>query len=287
VNRAYTDIISPTDGVVISRSVDVGQTVAASFQSPILFVIAQDLRKMQVDTSVAEADVGRLQSGMDATFTVDAFPGERFKGQVRQIRNAPQTVQNVVTYDAVIDVANAELKLRPGMTANVTFVASEKEDVLRVPNAAVRFRPPPEMFAALGLPPPGRKSEGMAGGAGAGAGAAHGGQGSAGPANGPGMHGMHGGGAEHGGGSGAGAGRRGPEGVDRRTLWILKGGQPQGVPVRVGLSDGSLTEIAEGNVSEGDAVVTDVTINAKASGSGTGSGSGPPAGAGAFRRVGL
>src|SRR5205814_4089062 len=136
VNLQYTTILSPISGTVISRNVDVGQTVAASLSAPTLFVIAEDLRKMQVDTAVAEADVGKLQPGMDATFTVDAFPGERFRGKVRQIRNAPQTVQNVVTYDAVIDVENGELKLRPGMTANVSFVWAERGDVLRVPNAA-------------------------------------------------------------------------------------------------------------------------------------------------------
>lgn len=147
VNLAYTNIISPTSGVVISRNVDVGQTVAASLQAPTLFVIAEDLAKMQVDTSVAEADVGRLRAGMDASFTVDAYPSDVFHGTVRQIRNAPQTVQNVVTYDAVIDVGNPDLKLKPGMTANVTFVYAQKDDVLRVPNAALRFRPPPDLPA--------------------------------------------------------------------------------------------------------------------------------------------
>ncbi|HZL21274.1 MAG TPA: efflux RND transporter periplasmic adaptor subunit, partial [Polyangia bacterium] len=137
INLDMTKIVSPTDGTVISRSVDVGQTVAASLAAPTLFVIAKDLREMQVDTSVAEADVGRLVAGMAATFTVDAFPGEHFRGQVRQIRNAPTTLQNVVTYDAVIDVANPDLKLRPGMTANITYIAAEKDDVLRVPNAAL------------------------------------------------------------------------------------------------------------------------------------------------------
>jgi HlyD family secretion protein len=150
VNLAYTRIVSPTDGVVISRSVDVGQTVAASLQAPTLFTIAEDLSKMQVDTSVGEADVGRLQPGMPATFTVDAYPGQTFQGAVRQIRNAPQTVQNVVTYDAVVDVSNPELKLKPGMTANVTFVYAEKDGVLRVPNAALRFRPPAGFAAAPG-----------------------------------------------------------------------------------------------------------------------------------------
>ena len=147
VNMELTNIVSPTDGVVISRNVDVGQTVAASLSAPIIFVIAEDLRKMQVDTSVAEADVGKLTAGMDATFMVDAYPGERFKGKVRQIRNAAQTVQNVVTYDAVIDVNNSDLKLRPGMTANVNFVFANREDVLRVPNAALRFRPSPELLS--------------------------------------------------------------------------------------------------------------------------------------------
>jgi HlyD family secretion protein len=152
INLAYTTIVSPTDGVVISRSVDVGQTVAASLQTPTLFVIAEDLRKMQVDTSVAEADVGRLRPGMPASFTVDAYPTERFKGTVRQIRNAPQTVQNVVTYDAVIDVDNPELKLKPGMTANATFVYADRVGVLRVPNAALRFRPSPALVLAAGGP---------------------------------------------------------------------------------------------------------------------------------------
>ena len=153
INLAYTNIISPTNGVVISRNVDIGQTVAASLQAPILFLIAEDISKMQVDTSVAEADVGKLRTGMTATFTVDAYPSERFHGTIRQIRNAPQMVQNVVTYDAVIDVENAELKLKPGMTANVTFVYADKDRVVRIPNAALRFRPPPEMLARLPHPP--------------------------------------------------------------------------------------------------------------------------------------
>ncbi len=154
VNLKYTVIRSPINGVVISRSVDVGQTVAASLQAPTLFTIAEDLHKMQVDTSVAEADVGKLTPGMTATFTVDAFPGERFKGTVRQIRNAATTVQNVVTYDAVIDVENQELpgggdfKLRPGMTANVTFIYAQRDDVIRIPNAALRFRMPGKGGAA-------------------------------------------------------------------------------------------------------------------------------------------
>jgi len=139
VNLGYATIISPINGVVISRNVDVGQTVAASLQAPTLYTIAEDLGKMQVHAAVSEADVGRLQPGMASSFVVDAYPDERFKGVIRQIRDAPQTLQNVVTYDAVIDVANGDLKLRPGMTANITFVSAEKDNVLRAPNAAMRL----------------------------------------------------------------------------------------------------------------------------------------------------
>lgn len=140
VNATYTTIRSPIDGTVISRAVDVGQTVAASLQAPTLFTIAENLQRMQVDTNVSEADVGKLHEGLSASFTVDAFPNRTFGGTIRQIRYAPQVVQNVVTYDAVIDVDNADLVLRPGMTANVTFVHARVDDVLRIPNAALRFR---------------------------------------------------------------------------------------------------------------------------------------------------
>lgn len=141
VNLGYTTIVSPINGVVIARNVDVGQTVAASLQAPTLFLIAQDLRKVQVVSSVAEADISKLSPNMEAEFTVDAYPTETFKGKVHQIRNSPQTTQNVVTYDALINVDNPELKLKPGMTANVTFVCDRRDDALRVPNAALRFRP--------------------------------------------------------------------------------------------------------------------------------------------------
>ncbi len=140
-NLRYTDIVAPTDGIVISRAVNVGQTVAASLQAPVIFTIAQDLRAMEVHTNVAESDIGRLQAGMAASFTVDAYPNERFTGRIREIRNAPQVVQNVVTYDAVIDVANPDLRLKPGMTATVAVIADRRAAVLRVPNAALRFRP--------------------------------------------------------------------------------------------------------------------------------------------------
>lgn len=140
-NLRYTRILSPVDGVVISRNVDIGQTVAASFQTPTLFTIAQDLTKMQIYTSVDEADIGNIKSGQDAEFTVDAYPELNFNGAVSQVRNSPVTVQNVVTYDVVIKVDNPELKLKPGMTANVSIVLQNKKDILRIPNAALRFSP--------------------------------------------------------------------------------------------------------------------------------------------------
>ncbi len=140
-NLAYTRILSPVDGVVVSRNVDVGQTVAASFQTPTLFTIAQDLTKMQIDSSVAEADVGRIKLGQEVDFTVDAYPDTTFKGKVWQIRIAPITVQNVVTYDVVILIDNQQMRLMPGMTANVTVIVDAKKDVIKIPNAALRFRP--------------------------------------------------------------------------------------------------------------------------------------------------
>lgn len=146
-NLSFTSIISPIDGTVISRSVDVGQTVAASLQAPTIFTIAEDLRKMQVSTNVSEGDVGRLAQGMKARFTVDAYPGRPFFGKIAQIRNAAQTVQNVVTYNAILEVDNSELKLRPGMTANVSVTYAERDDVLSIPNSALRFNPPPEAGA--------------------------------------------------------------------------------------------------------------------------------------------
>jgi HlyD family secretion protein len=230
INLAYTAIVSPIDGTVISRAVDVGQTVAASLQAPTLFTIAEDLGKMQVDTSVAEADVGKLRASLTAAFTVDAYPGRRFKGAIRQIRNAPQTVQNVVTYDAVIDVDNRDLSLRPGMTANVTFVYASADDALKLPNAALRFRP-----AGAG-----GKGEGHGGG----------------------EHRQRGdGGAPAGDGS-------------HKTIFVLRDGKPEPVPVKLGISDGSFTEVVEGGLKEGDAVITESTAP---EGGGKGAAGGPNA----------
>lgn len=142
VDLDRTKIRSPIDGVVISREIDVGQTVQASFSAPKLFTIAKDLREMQITASVSEADIGGVEPGQNVTFTVDAFPGRNFPGQVREVRNNPTTTNNVVNYSTIIDVTNPDLKLRPGMTANVTITIARRTNVLRLPNSAVRFRPP-------------------------------------------------------------------------------------------------------------------------------------------------
>jgi HlyD family secretion protein len=237
VNLTYTTIVSPIDGVVISRSVDVGQTVAASLQAPTLFTIAEDLKKMQVDTNVAEADVGKLQPGMPASFTVDAYPSERFRGKVRQIRNAPQTVQNVVTYDAVIDVDNAELKLKPGMTANVTFIVADHADSVRLANAALRFRPPADLL-------PKSAASASAGNRASGAKAA-------------------GDGSERRTGRGR-AGGAGERTLDSRSVWLLRGNLPEQRSIRVGVTDGSFTELVEGDVKPGDSLITGVVSDPSA-----------------------
>ena len=141
IDLDHTSITAPVEGVVVSRNVDVGQTVAASLSAPTLFLIAQDLTKMQVDTNVSEADVGRVRVNQPATFTVDAYPGRTFTGSVTSIREAPINVQNVITYDAVVGVSNSDLKLFPGMTANVKVLVSQRSNVLKVPNAALRYHP--------------------------------------------------------------------------------------------------------------------------------------------------
>jgi HlyD family secretion protein len=247
LNLSYTTIVSPTTGTVISRSVDVGQTVAASLSAPTLFLIAEDLTKMQVDTSVSEADIGKLKAGMPAQFTVDAYPTKVFRGTIRQLRNAPQTVQNVVTYDAVIDVSNPNLELRPGMTANVTFVYDQRDSALRVANAALRFQPPPELASAAGGGRRGQGNQGADGGAGRpegeGGGRRGGGDRSADTAA-----GMRPGGRVR---------RAGPV-SDQRTLWTLRDGTISPVGVRIGITDGIFTEIDARNIHEGDQIVTDV-----------------------------
>jgi HlyD family secretion protein len=235
VNLGYATIISPISGVVISRNVDVGQTVAASLTAPTLYTIAEDLGKMQVHAAVSEADVGRLLPEMPATFVVDAYPDERFKGVIRQIRDAPQTLQNVVTYDAVIDVDNPDHRLKPGMTANVTFVYAQRKGVLRVASSALRFLPPPELLAEAGLAPitakkPHKKAKSPA--------PAQAGRATEGdpakedesPAGGAAAH---------------------------RTVWALRDGRLVPVPIETGVADGSLVEVRGGELAEGDTVVTD------------------------------
>ncbi|HET9863369.1 MAG TPA: efflux RND transporter periplasmic adaptor subunit [Steroidobacteraceae bacterium] len=230
-NLRYTDIVSPTDGVVISRAVNVGQTVAASLQAPVIFTIAQDLSKMEVHTNVAESDIGRLKPGMRVTFTVDAYPGEPFRGAIRDIRNAPQVVQNVVTYDAVIDVNNDDLKLKPGMTATVSVITDRRRAVLAVPNAALRFRP--EMFGE------GQRGAQRGGAAGS-----------------SGLRQRGQGGGQGGDGDG---GEGGAPQVVKRTVYVLEGGKPVRREVVAGITDGRVTEIVEGDLKEGDQVIVAVT----------------------------
>ena len=235
-NLSYATIKSPVDGVVLSRAVDVGQTVAASLQAPILFTIAEDLGRMQIDTQVAESDVGRLKEGMKAQFSVDAFAGKTFEGTVRQVRNAPTTVSGVVTYDAVIDVENPDKALRPGMTANVTFVLAQVTDAIKIPNAALRFKPSREQMMAM--------REAASGGSGRGSG----------------RRGSGGGGSGSGGWGGM---KRGPDGRpdfgDKKQLWKLVDGKPKMVLVKPGLTDGSMTEMVEGDLKPGDQLITEIT----------------------------
>lgn len=219
----YTRILSPVDGTVISRNVDIGQTVAASFQTPTLFNIAQDLTRMQIDTSVDEADIGRVRVGQAVQFTVDAYPDQPFAGKISEIRNAPTTVQNVVTYNVIVRVANPERKLKPGMTANVSVVTATAQQVLKVPNAALRFKWTPPAKAGETKGGPGR-GEGRGEGRGRLSGA---------------------------------AGGKTPG----HALWVLAGRTPRRVPVELGISDGSETAVLAGELQEGTHVIVGTTGN--------------------------
>ena len=153
VNLGYCKVYSPVDGIVIVNNIEVGQTVAASFNTPELFQIATDLKQMQIDSSVAEADVGGVVARQDVDFTVDAYPYNTFSGTVTQVRNSPTTVNNVVTYDCVINVTNADYELKPGMTANVSIIIAQRKNTLQIPNGALRFRPPDSVTVNTNLPP--------------------------------------------------------------------------------------------------------------------------------------
>jgi HlyD family secretion protein len=227
-----TVIRSPVDGIVVSRNVDIGQTVAASLQAPVLFLIANDLSKMQVDTNVSEGDVGNVWVNQDATFTVDAYPTRRFKGTVQQVRNAAIMVQNVVTYDAVVGVDNKELLLKPGMTANVEFLVSQKTDVLKIPNSALRFRPPSERQPAqvAGASQTAGDNTGPAAGGGAG---------------------------RRGANPNTGQSSRNREGTANRqgTVYVLRDGKATPVRVRLGISDGTYSEVVGGDIQVNDQVI--------------------------------
>jgi HlyD family secretion protein len=236
VDLAHTTIEAPIDGVVISRSVDVGQTVAASLQAPVLFVIANDLTRMQVNASVDEADVGRVRPGQQVSFRVDAFPERSFEGRVEQVRLQPTTVQNVVTYNAIISVDNPRQLLLPGMTATVSVVVSRADDVLRVPAAALRFRPPGYKAAAHGADTPAARGDVRVAGRGR-AGSTEASRPSLDAARGP------------------SAPADAPAGVPATVFVPVAGGRPEPRRIRTGLSDGQFAEARQG-LAEGDLVIT-------------------------------
>jgi HlyD family secretion protein len=246
LSLSHTTITSPIDGVVVSRNVDVGQTVAASLQAPTLFTIANDLTQMQVIANIDEADIGLVQNAKRATFDVDAFPADDFEGTIQQVRLNPQTTENVVTYNVVIDVANPDQKLKPGMTANLTITIDERDDVLKVPNAALRFTPRSSSSGnwqrgarnANGATdaPAGERAEGRANGP------------SVAPATAPVLEGQ------------------------QRRVWVLGPNEkPEPRVVTVGLSDGSATEVTAGELKEGDLVVTGQNLTSDQVGSPSGS----------------
>lgn len=250
VDLAYTVIKSPIDGIVISRNINVGQTVAASFQAPVLFKIANDLSKMQVECSVDEADIGKVKDGQKVRFTVDAFPDEPFSGKVTQVRYSPEIIQNVVTYTTIVEVDNPELKLRPGMTATASVVVGEAKNVLRVPNSALRFNPaltPEEMReifenmrkemeggrdreAQAGGPPGARSSERQAGQR---------------PGGERQMMNMRG------------TGQQGSGMKQFSRVWIEdENGKLRPVFIRTGVTDNSYTQVVWGNLKQGQKVIT-------------------------------
>ncbi len=348
VNLDNTVIRTPIDGIVISRLVDIGQTVAASLQAPELFVIAADLTKMRVIAAIDESDVGRIRPNQRVTFTVDAYPGEEFEGTVSQIRLEPVVTQNVVTYATVVDAPNNELRLKPGMTATIALEIARRENILRIPNSALRFRPTPEMFAVLGQPVPESLQQGIAGmgapptaggpaGAPGGGGFGGPGEGRFGPpgeggapdpermrqmrermaqmspeereqffarrrAAGGGGSGFSGGPGRPGGSGGPGSGRRpanaasGPNipTVERGAttidalfgalpsvettgrVWVINGDRLEGVNVRLGVTDGTATELLAGrDLPAGTQLVANITTPEDGSALSSGGGRSP------------
>ena len=255
----YTKIVAPIDGVVVDRQYDVGQTVAASFQAPMLFQIAQDLTKMQVAADVSESDIGRVQMGEPVKFTVDAYPDRQFRGKVAQIRLIATVNQNVVTYPVIVEVSNPDLLLRPTMTANVTIDVATVRDTLRVPNAALRWKPEGTTVAAA-VSPEERAARTGQGGAGQGGAGQSAGQG--------GTAGM----ARQGGGAGSGGAARPGGGRAARptTIYATQGpkGDPKPVEIRTGITDGRFTQIVSGEVKPGDTVIVGLAT-AKANTAGT------------------
>jgi len=243
VNLSHTTITSPIDGIVVSRDVNVGQTVAASLSAPTLFTIANDLTQMQVIANIDQADIGLVEQAKSVKFSVDAFPGKDFDGKIQQMRINPQNVQNVVTYSVVIDVSNPEQKLKPGMTANLTITIDERNNVLKVPNSALRFTP--------------QDASGQRSGAGAG-----------GNSNGQGRRRQQGDNAN--GSTQQGSGNEGnfaPPSApvlagQTRIVWVLgQDGKPQARRIKIGLSDGVSTEVVDGDLKEGEMVVTGQTVS--------------------------
>ncbi len=232
VNLGYCKIYSPVDGIVIVNNIEVGQTVAASFNTPELFQIANNLKQMQIDSSVAEADVGGVFEGQEVDFTVDAYPYRTFSGTVTQVRNSPTTVNNVVTYDCVIGVTNSDYKLKPGMTANVSIIIAQRKNILQIPNGALRFHPPATVTVVTNVPPP--------------------------PAQSMNAKATHSGRHKH-----------SAEQIQDRIVYVLTGDDPstklEAIQIRTGITDGIYTEVLSG-LKEGDKVVTSMVYPAAQAG---------------------
>ncbi len=283
VNLDHTVIRAPIDGIVISRAVDVGQTVAASMSAPTLFVIAQDLTRMQASAAIDESDVGLVRPEQPVTFTVDAYPGETFAGEVSQLRLQPTVVQNVVTYTAMIDVPNPDLKLKPGMTASVVVEVARRDNVLRIPAPALRFKPSADLLAAIGAASAGTDSAANAKDGTRAAGAAP--SGTAGIQRAV-LTTSARTGASASGTSAAAVVRTAattqadgmevyPPDSSRGTVWMSDGGALTPVAVRVGITDGTYVELIAGDLAEGSVLVTKASLSGAATTAPTGRVSSP------------